>query len=586
MNRYPLLRTSWTNEHVMAGVFLVTVLYHIPAWVVRPAGMWEFAAVLAVGLLLDTVANFVRFKRPVCSVSAAVTAGILNVLTPGVPVVMKLIGAAIALQFGKHVWGGTGKNPVNPAVLGALILTVWYDAPVALFRSTPALLPAIVLSLPVLRTRPFSGVGMAAGAVAALALRGNLSWTSVLVQGIFFWSCLIATDPVTVTRRAWVGGLGAFLVGLSPALGVSPVLAWLGGILGLNLLSLGADRVLDSAPAERSGRLHLKNPYRESPIRSVDLTNEPVAGSPKEELPAPADILHRVEANGVFGMGGAAFPTHRKIRTVMDSKAEKRYFIVNGVECDPGLVHDHWLLRHRMPEITRGIELVRQCAPFDRVILAVRDGKEIEPPPGVTVQGVPDVYPTGAERLLIRRSIGVSLPEEAIPAQEGILVLNVQTVYAIWEAVIANRKIDSRFITVADPRNGAASAVHVKLGIPIHEVANRVVPGRGVVFHGGGQMQCGPSQDEDVVEPGTNYIARAAFPRYKESPQCSRCGLCAATCPAGLDVQWIAELVDAGKMDEARKHGAKKCMSCGSCSYVCLAGRNLSARMVTVKNAG
>lgn len=579
MNGYPLIRTKWTNEHIMAGVFVAATLYQIPAWISRTAGLWEFAAVLGTGLLLDTVLNFLRHKRPICSVSAAVTAGILNILTPGVPLAAKLLGIAAALVLGKHLWGGTGKNPVNPAVFAVLILSLRFGAPKTLFAATPALLPAMLLSLPFLLMRPYAGLGMMAGIVSALAIDGRLSWANVAAQGVLFWGCLIATDPVTVTRRPWVGAVGSFLAGISPAVGANTVPALLGGIIGLNVLSFGMDRALASIPAKTPGKVHIPSPYRGGSIPFVDLAGKPLGKAILDDMPAVGEILRRIETNGVFGMGGAAFPTIRKIRTLIDSRADRRYLIINGVECDPGLLHDRWLLCNRADEIFQGIRLIGQCARFDRIVLAVRDREGIAAPPDITVGTVPDVYPAGAERLIIRELLGITLSEEAIPAQEGILVLNVQTVHAIHEAVIENREISSKFITVADPRNGKAVVARVRLGAPIGEVIERVFPGMGVVFCGGGQMQCSQAQDEDVVEPGTNYIARAAFPHYKESPQCSRCGFCAAHCPAGLDVKRIVDLVDLKRSGEARKLGADRCMSCGTCSYVCLAGRKLSARV-------
>lgn len=109
MNTFSLVRTKWSNEHIMAAVFIVSVLYLLPQWLQSPKELLDFAAVLILGLLIDVIANIIRYKRLVCAVSAAVTVAVLQVLTPGVPLWGRILGVAFALLVGKHFEGGTGK---------------------------------------------------------------------------------------------------------------------------------------------------------------------------------------------------------------------------------------------------------------------------------------------------------------------------------------------------------------------------------------------------------------------------------------------------------------------------------------------
>ena len=85
MNTYPLIRTKWSNEHIMAAVFLAVTVYHIPAGRANPAELTAFLLLVLTGLLVDAVCNLLRYRRIWCSVSAAVTAGIISVLTVGIP---------------------------------------------------------------------------------------------------------------------------------------------------------------------------------------------------------------------------------------------------------------------------------------------------------------------------------------------------------------------------------------------------------------------------------------------------------------------------------------------------------------------
>ena len=203
---------------------------------------------------------------------------------------------------------------------------------------------------------------------------------------------------------------------------------------------------------------------------------------------SPEEIISRIAASGVTGLGGAGFPSHEKILAVAGRGSSDTVLIVNGVECDPGLVHDKWLLASRGEDIARGIELVMKAAGTRRAMLAVKRHTLCSLPArsAARVVRVHDRYPVGAERALIRFVTGVSVPAERIPAREGFLVLNVQTVLAIYDAVRFGRKADSKFLTVADIARGEAKVAEVKLGTPIADVLSLAFPGNASAFAGGG----------------------------------------------------------------------------------------------------
>lgn len=179
--------------------------------------------------------------------------------------------------------------------------------------------------------------------------------------------------------------------------------------------------------------------------------------------------------------------------------------------------------------------------------------------------------------------LGKTLAHDTVPAHAGILILNVQTVFSIYEAVCLNRKADSRFLTVADMNEKTAQVVKVRLGTRIHDIMETIHPQSTYFFSGGGCIQARVAGEEDVIDKTVNFLAAGDFPHYKESLLCSRCGFCSENCPAGLKVNTIVRLVDEGKVQETGKLHAERCIGCGSCSFVCLAGRNLSARMKTAK---
>lgn len=612
--RFPLVRTGGSNETAMKNLFIALVFWQLAGWLAAPqsagAELARFCATLAAALIVDCAGNLIRFRRFVCSVSAAVTAGVACALSPASPVFATVVATALALIVGKHLAGGTGKNALNPAMLALSALAAWslitdvaasgsrlvlptvgVPAIAAYASSPPGSLPAgpaialclaLAFSAPGLRFRPFAGLGFAAGFVAmSLVSRAPLA---LAVLTAAFWASVVMTDPVTVTRRPVVGGVLGVAAGAAVA-AVSP--GMLGGFvavliaLGVNLASFAADRLLPFSRAAGSVRLG-------KAVRLAGASGDPPAVALPDsaiEALSPGDILSIIKNAGIEGRGGAGFPAYRKIETLLAAKGERKTLIVNAVECDPGLVHDAWLLSAHGDEIAGGISLLLRACGIPTAIIAAKKGV----PPGFVlpretrVVRVPDRYPVGAERLLIERTLGVSLPANAIPAREGFLVLNVQTVYAIHAAVRGDSLPLGKFITVADLSRKEAKAAFVAPGTPIAEIIDREFPGKDPVFAGGGIMQACRAGDGDVVGADCNFIARAKSPRYKESPQCSRCYRCAAVCPAGLDVRRIAELFDSGKADAARDLGAERCLSCGSCSAVCLAGRNLSRSVALAK---
>jgi electron transport complex protein RnfC len=624
MRSYPLIRRKWSNEHIMAMLFVVILLYLAPRWIINPYEVTAFLAALATALVIDAVAGFLKYKRLVCSVSAAVTTGVLQVLTPGIPLWGRLVGAAAAILLGKTLWGGTGKNTLNPAIVGYLAIYLLFSAGYAPIAPSILLIPAIILTLPFILVRPFASIGLMTGmALSILIISPSAGLMNVLINCLFFGGIII-TDPVTTTPLKIPGLIGAFAVGFVPLMMKNPALNLAMLILIFNLISY----LIDDFSYKPSKRLHYIGPTIKSKVAEInysipalDLTNnnnnnntnaindfksetaaDPESGvggcSTLEGLP-PELIIERIRDSEVYGCGGAAFPAVEKIKGVLNSAADKKYMVINGVECDPGLIHDKWLLRNRVNDILQGIKAIGSCIKFTEVILAVKDTDGLKFSDNISLHQVKDHYPAGYEKLLIESTLRKTLPDGAIPSNEGILVLNVQTLIMVYEAVFLCKKATEKYITVSDMKAGKAAVVKVKTGDNIMRVLDAVYPGLVVdgvncspmqpgkqpVFTGGGAMMAHMADETSEIGRETNFIADSNIPRYKESPFCSGCGTCEANCPQRLRIRKITELADAGKHEETGRFSPEKCIKCGICSYICPGGRNLSARVIEAKDA-
>ncbi|HYE82052.1 MAG TPA: RnfABCDGE type electron transport complex subunit D [Clostridia bacterium] len=585
MNTYPLIRSRWSNEHLLTVLFLTVSLYQLPDFVGSTISIFQYMLIVVAALTLDATINYIRYKKPVCAVSSAVTAAVLYPVIKGLPGWAGLLGVAAALIIGKHIWGGTGKNIFNPAVMAMFLLSIIFPLELPLFNPASLLIPALVLSLPFIAVRLFPGLGFLAGMLAALYISDGLSFAGIVSYGAIYWSCIVITDPVTATDKPVSGLLTGFLAGFLPLLFSTSLFALSAALLLFNGISYILNRYSGRTKGIFLSGIKIEVPLEAgmADMEMIDMTEEKPCSECIQEGLEAEEIMKCIERNDVFGMGGAGFPTIRKIETVKRSGANEKYLIVNGMECDPGLIHDKWLMRNRQAGIAGGMEILGRIAGFRRTYYIAKEISGLHFPEYVEIHQLPDRYPYGAEKLFVEKLLGISIPADSHPAQYGVLVLNVQTVLAVYEAVYCNKKADTRFITVADLFADMRKVVKVKIGDHVSDIVEKTVGSKGITFVGGGIMQVRPAEDSEVIGKTTNFIAVGMLPRYKESLQCINCGLCRLCCPMGLNVKRIADLVDEGKLLEAQTYNTERCISCGSCSYVCPAGKNLSGRIAGKK---
>lgn len=287
------------------------------------------------------------------------------------------------------------------------------------------------------------------------------------------------------------------------------------------------------------------------------------------------EFLALIKKQGVYGLSGSGFPTDKKIQTVIESGVKDKYLIVNGAECDPGLLHDGWLLENRLSEIESGIQILDKYIGFSEIIVATKEdinskGNEYK------FHKVPNRYPVGAEKILIQETLGIHMEQNEIPAGKGILVLNVQTVFSVYEAVCRGCQVDTRFLTVADITTGEAVIARVSLHTNVNDALIRIMGDRKekTVFFGGGIMMAGKAGPDDVIDVKTNFIGYGNDVDYQQNEKCKKCGACVRNCPMDIQVSKIIQALEKGEITKAREFQPEKCIKCGTCTYFCRAGKN------------
>ncbi|MGF1469134.1 MAG: electron transport complex subunit RsxC [Sandaracinaceae bacterium] len=313
-------------------------------------------------------------------------------------------------------------------------------------------------------------------------------------------------------------------------------------------------------------------------------TQEVADGTPCDlEEATPDEIVAAIQQAGIVGLGGAAFPTHVKVK-VPDGKRIDTV-IINGIECEPYLTTDHRVMLEQRDDVYQGIRYVLKVTGAERVIVGVeankpdaiehlRDGFPSDLPGSVEALRVK--YPQGAEKMLITALLGREVPSGRLPLDVGAMCINVATTAEIGRLLPRGRGIQERVITIGGPAVKDPGNYRIPIGTPLRFLLEQVGVNEDVhrVFMGGPMMGTAASTLDISVVKGTSGIVafhdEAAERTHKHVYPCIRCGYCVDACPIFLNPS-VLNLLAASEQHEtmAEEHHLMDCFECGSCSFVC-----------------
>ncbi len=324
------------------------------------------------------------------------------------------------------------------------------------------------------------------------------------------------------------------------------------------------------------------------------------------ERPAPGnwqemdrkDLLAVIQDAGIVGMGGAGFPTHVKLSPKNPDSID--YIIVNGSECEPYLTSDYRRMLEEPEKVVTGLEIVLYMFPQASGIIAIEDNKpeairimkeQTADHPKIQVNVMKTKYPEGAERQLIYANTGRYINSGMLPADAGCIVHNVDTVTAIYKAVVEGVPLIDRIITISgddivDPKN-----FKVLLGTSLQELieaAGGYLDGEPEKIISGGPMM-GKAMFSTEVPAVKGSSAVLCMKKDEvaacEPSNCIRCGRCVAVCPGRVNPTKLASLAEHGKLDAFVEQDGMECCECGCCSYVCPAKRHLTQTIAATRKA-
>jgi len=308
------------------------------------------------------------------------------------------------------------------------------------------------------------------------------------------------------------------------------------------------------------------------------------------------DIIGYVKEAGIIGMGGAGFPTHVKLSP--KNPDQIHYIIANCAECEPYLTSDYRCMIEEPEKLVAGLKIMLLLFEHARGILAIEDNKPeaikilkelTMDEPRIDVKVLKTKYPQGSERQLIYATTKRAINSSMLPADAGCIVDNVDTILAIYRAVIEGKPLTERVLTVTGDAIRFPQNYRVKCGTlysSLIELAGGFKDSYPEKIIAGGPMMGKALFDLDVpVTKASSALLCLKKDDVKASKpgNCINCGMCVRVCPSRLIPSRLADFSENGDKEKFEKYNGVECVECGSCSYICPAKRQLVQSIGTVR---
>lgn len=296
---------------------------------------------------------------------------------------------------------------------------------------------------------------------------------------------------------------------------------------------------------------------------------------------------------GIVGAGGAGFPTHKKLSDAVET------IIVNAAECEPLMMVDHHILEKHLKALVDTLEVLIEAVGANEAIIGIKgknihllDEKIVAGLSGtkVRIKEIPDIYPAGDEVVLTYETTGKIIPEGSIPVMVGVMVINVETVYNIHNALTKKQSVTQKYVTI-----GGDTAEDITVKVPVGMKISEVLETAGytdlkdkAVINGGPMMGKLVNLEEDVVTKTTKGLL--IFPKTHQviqrrlqstdvtlkraSAACCQCSMCSDLCPRhllgySLEVHKTVRAASSGDINDSEAFLQNAlCCGCSVCTVM------------------
>ena len=293
-------------------------------------------------------------------------------------------------------------------------------------------------------------------------------------------------------------------------------------------------------------------------------------------------ILNKIKESGIVGLGGATFPTHVKLSIPKGKKVDT--LIINGAECEPYITCDHRIMIERSEDLLEGISIINKILDVPNIYIGIESNKKDAIKRLKTlchnrydykIVTLKTKYPQGDEKQLIKAVTNRVIPVEKLPTDVGVIVENISTVLAIKEAIVNDKPLIDRILTVSGSGVQKQKNLKVKIGALLKDVISEcggLKENTKKVIVGGPMMGFAQMDLEAPVTKGCSAIL--AFTEeehidYINNSICINCGKCIKACAFGLMPTLINRYIKNKQFDKVIDFGLNYCKECGSCAWVC-----------------
>ena len=306
------------------------------------------------------------------------------------------------------------------------------------------------------------------------------------------------------------------------------------------------------------------------------------------------ELLKIIKEAGIVGLGGAAFPTHVKLTPPKEIDT----LLINAAECEPYLTCDYRIMIENPKEILKGVLLLQKILSVKNVVVGIEDdkleaisslrNKIIAKSYAIRVEPLKTKYPQGAEKQLIKAILDREVPAGKLPFEEGVVVSNVGTALAVYEAVYLGKPLYERVVTVTGKSLKSPANLRVRIGTKFSELiefCQGTSASLSKVIMGGPMMGLAQFSTDVPVIKGTSgvlVLSEQEALDYEEGP-CIRCARCVDICPVGMIPFALSLCVESKMLDKAAAYNPRDCIECGICTYICPARRRILESIRLIK---
>ncbi len=310
---------------------------------------------------------------------------------------------------------------------------------------------------------------------------------------------------------------------------------------------------------------------------------------------SPQDLIKVIEEAGIVGLGGAGFPTHVKL----SPPKEVNTLILNGCECEPYLTCDDRLMQEHPKEIIEGMKIIMFILNVHKGVIVIEDNKKeaikemnkvafVEP--NISVQTVKTKYPQGAEKQLIKSVLNRTVPPGKLPFDVGVVVQNVATTYAIYQAVVQGLSLTHRVLTITGDFIKNPGNYRVPIGTLVSEILKNCgyepEEKKHKIILGGPMMGIAQGVLDVPVIKGTSGILVQGLKNishFSTYSACLHCVKCIDVCPMNLMPNFLSYYAEHMLWEKCKEYSPSDCIECGCCAYECPAKRPIVQQIKLAK---